>query len=511
MKIMADRRTIARRPAMMGIIALLTILLGACGTESLLDTEPVIPGPDAPLVAADVTSIVRNAALAVEGTLSIAVTDRAGNVLGVFSRPDPGSGTSEEGAVSLARTASFFSNDQAPLSSRTVGFISRENFPGFVKNTPSAALFGIENTNRGCDLTSAGAAPYLPGQALPQATNIPNTAPGSGVTTRPGGIPLFRNGRLIGGIGVVADTDDSAEFAALSGSSGFEPSVPAPGRIFIDGIELPFAEATEVPSRVGPGSFPGTGAFRAGFGAIPSGNITAPFVPEGYLIGPVAGTRLTISEVDSIVQNCIVQAGKTRAAIRLPLGSRTRMAIAVCEGAAGATQGQLLALYRMADATVFSVDVAASKSRNVVYFSSTSRFAGDLPLVPVGTAVTNRTIGYGAQSFFPSGIPDSGPGPFRGLFDFDTQNPCTQGIDPGGTFPAANKSGVVFFPGSAPLYKGGVLVGGLGVSGDGVEQDDVVTAAGAEGYLPDPSIRADQIVIDNVRLPYFKFSRNPEE
>ena len=45
----------------------------------------------------------------------------------------------------------------------------------------------------------------------------------------------------------------------------------------------------------------------------------------------------------------------------------------------------------------------------------------------------------------------------------------------------ANQSGVVFFPGSAPLYRNGVMVGGLGVSGDGVEQDDYVTAGGAAG------------------------------
>ena len=38
-----------------------------------------------------------------------------------------------------------------------------------------------------------------------------------------------------------------------------------------------------------------------------------------------------------------------------------------------------------------------------------------------------------------------------------------------------NQNGVVFFPGSSPLYVLGILAGGLGVSGDGVDQDDVVT------------------------------------
>ena len=55
------------------------------------------------------------------------------------------------------------------------------------------------------------------------------------------------------------------------------------------------------------------------------------------------------------------------------------------------------------------------------------------------------------------------------------------------------------------------MVGGLGVSGDGVEQDDLVTAAGVTpDFVPPVSIRADQVFIGGVRLPLFKFPRNPE-
>ena len=127
--------------------------------------------------------------------------------------------------------------------------------------------------------------------------------------------------------------------------------------------------------------------------------------------------------------------------------------------------------------------------------------------VAAGTGVSNRTIGFGAQSFFPSGIFKSTPGPFRDLYLFDRANPCTQGRQPAGP----NQSGIVFFPGSAPLYKGGRMVGGLGVSGDGVEQDDYVTAGGAEGFEVPDAIRADQVFIRGVRLPYWKFPRNPEQ
>ena len=45
----------------------------------------------------------------------------------------------------------------------------------------------------------------------------------------------------------------------------------------------------------------------------------------------------------------------------------------------------------MPDSPIFSIDVALTKARNVVYFSSPDRDARDLPGVPLGTAVTNRT------------------------------------------------------------------------------------------------------------------------
>jgi hypothetical protein len=141
----------------------------------------------------------------------------------------------------------------------------------------------------------------------------------------------------------------------------------------------------------------------------------------------------------------------------------------------------------------------------VIFFSGANRNAVDLSGVPMNTAVTNRTIGFGAQPFFPPGIDYSTPGPFFNLYKFDTLNPCTQGSQPSSPY----QNGIVFFPGSLPLYKNGVLVGGLGVSGDGVEQDDFATAAGAVGFEAPPTIRADQVIDQGVRLPYLKFPRNP--
>ena len=73
--------------------------------------------------------------------------------------------------------------------------------------------------------------------------------------------------------------------------------------------------------------------------------------------------------------------------------------------------GTIIGLRRMPDSTVFSIDVAVTKARNVVYFNSVSRTAADLNGVPLGTAVTNRTIGFGAQPLYPSGI-DGSNAPF---------------------------------------------------------------------------------------------------
>ena len=157
--------------------------------------------------------------------------------------------------------------------------------------------------------------------------------------------------------------------------------------------------------------------------------------------------------------------------------------------------GEFLAIYRMPDAPMFSVDVAMSKARNAYYFStregyevlrglassSTEHYSWEPdPPAGKGWAITNRTLSYGGQPLFPPGIDlekSATPGPWFDLFAYDTQNPCTEGPGPsrGGNRAFQNQSGIVWFPGSAPLYRNGELVGGLGVSGDGVEQDDFVT------------------------------------
>lgn len=77
-------------------------------------------------------------------------------------------------------------------------------------------------------------------------------------------------------------------------------------------------------------------------------------------------------------------------------------------------------------------------------------------------------------------------------------------------YPLANQNGIVFFPGSTAVYvSGSLLAGGLGVSGDGVDQDDVVTAYSQIGFAAPDALRVDNYAIGSVRLPYQKFNRNP--
>ena len=467
------------------------------------------------LSLADVEAVVKATAESVNSeAMVIAVTDRQGDILAVYEKPNApatalanfgNQAPTKEVAVALARTASFFSNNQAPLSSRTVRYISGIHFPPGIAYTGTAPLYGIENTNRGCPFN----ADYIHGQAFPPSRSIDGSQPGLGILTgkadlndsdpnavNPGGVPLFKNGEMVGGVGVAGVPPNVAEFAAFSGSynSGLGAHPAAPGVVVIGGIAVPFVNQTTMPPGYSSGSDDGT-YILGPFGsprAAPDGDLVVPHA------GPIGG--LTQDEVQQIVSNAVAQANLTRAVIRLPIGSRARMVIAVAD-----LDGSILALHRMPDATVFSIDVAVAKSRNVIFFSGPNRTPDDLPGVPMGTAVTNRTISFGAQPIYPPGVDGSAPGPFFSLYQFDTLHPCTQGSQPANP----NQNGIVFFPGALPLYKNGMLVGGLGVSGDGVDQDDFVTVAGAAGFEAPAKIRADQIIDQGVRLPYLKFPQNP--
>ncbi len=507
-----------------GVLALL--LLGCGGGSSTPLSVPAVASVQA-MQTGDVQNIVQAAVNSVNVDMVVAVVDRAGFVLGVFRTQNaPATAVGNFGqsfdandlAVALARTGAFFSNDQAPISSRTVRFISGIHFPPGVTNQPPADLYGIENTNRGCTLVNGAAfqsqiPPSLAlggGFGLGILTGKADAMDSNPLAVNPGGLPIFYQNVVVGGIGVVTSSSDLnvAEYAAFVGSTtqrtgpsdSFGATPAAPGVVFIGGIALPFVTQTSLPAGVSTGPVASTGTFVVS----PANSPGQP--PEGDLIAPSAGPLggLSATDVQTILNNAEATANVTRAAIRLPIGSRTRMVMAVAD-----LDGTIIGLRRMQDATVFSIDVAASKARNMVYFNSSARTAADLNQVPMGTAVTNRTISFGSQPFFPPGIDGSAPGPFFNIFLQDLAYPCTQGFQAG--TPNVNKSGIVFFPGSAGLYRNGALVGGLGVSGDGVDEDDYVTNGGTAGFEAPANNRADQILINGVRLPYFKFPRNPTD
>jgi hypothetical protein len=79
----------------------------------------------------------------------------------------------------------------------------------------------------------------------------------------------------------------------------------------------------------------------------------------------------------------------------------------------------------------------------------------------------------------------------------------------GGPLNPALPNGITIFPGAFGLYRHGVLVGAIGVSGDGVDQDDLVGADGTHDFLAPLSIRSDHFFLRGARLPYAKFPRDP--
>ena len=81
--------------------------------------------------------------------------------------------------------------------------------------------------------------------------------------------------------------------------------------------------------------------------------------------------------------------------------------------------GEVLGLFRMPDATIFSIDVAVAKARNVAYYADPAQLQAidQIPGVPAGVAFTNRTFRFVALPHFPEGLDNFPPGPFSILND----------------------------------------------------------------------------------------------
>jgi len=79
-------------------------------------------------------------------------------------------------------------------------------------------------------------------------------------------------------------------------------------------------------------------------------------------------------------------------------------------------------------------------------------------------------------------------------------------------------NGIQIFPGSVPVYRGSTLVGGIGISGDGVDQDDMVSFLGLNnasvvlgGKINNapPAMRADTLRPQGQNLRYVECPQAP--
>lgn len=558
--------------------------LGSCKPGGVdFTSAPSSPffGDVLPLTGADVELIIARAVAATNSAnVHVAVVDRTGLLLGAYSTDGFGPQDEDNIAVSLARTTGFFSNSQAPLSSRTVETLATFHFPPTfgspiiesvvpvssgagpfgnaviapqrtttgIAGTPQGPLWQLNATNRGAAIETGLTNPptvYLNDAAFGFAEFFPSvnadfaTVTSPGITLLPGSVPLYKANsfgipRLVGGVGVYIRNGvagdplvEAAEFCAIEGASGrelggqsfFFDQIPFEGAITIVGILLPYVKQLERPVGLTAGPLPGLPGVDPGWFVLPGNGQVDPF---GFLIPPrdgvdgEGGQLLTQADVIQIINQVVASADRTRAQVRLPLGNASKVIATVVD-----TRGLILTHFRMEDALCDAIDVVPAKARSTVYyclpstnprsaFANNDTWPGFPTGDPRGIALTTRTLGFLSQPFYPPGIDETFlvPGP---LYALALQNRLPAQFERWGNSAAdpGYQNGLTFFPGSVPLYKNGQLVGALGVSGDGVEQNDLIAFDGGAGFEPPPELRIDNFTFQGVRLPYVKFPETP--
>src|SRR5438552_7533104 len=165
----------------------------------------------AQLTAGNVRRIIKNAvtrAVKISPNSVIAVTDREGNVLGVWvvrggMATDPEIAT----AVSKAGTAAYLSSNQNAFTSRTAGFIIQQHFPPGVINAAPGPLVGVGLSNLFfSDInTFRGPGSVIVSSSAPAKDGPITPVVNASLDGTPGGVPLYKKGKLVGGIGVTGD------------------------------------------------------------------------------------------------------------------------------------------------------------------------------------------------------------------------------------------------------------------------------------------------------------------
>ena len=633
-----------RRKPLTTASAIAALILTSCGgggggsTPTPVPTPTPTPPPAGNLFAvpaaealstADVERVLAQAIAEAQARslpAVIAVTDRVGNVLAVFrmngaratatTAPAPNGVNidaqnvtfpAEAGAIAKAVTGAYLSSGGNAFSTRTASQIVQEHFPPAptTAGLESGPLFGVQFSQLPCsDLSQRF------GVAGAGALTGPKRSP-LGLAADPGGLPLYKNGVLVGGIGVMADgiygsdpntldTDnDGEEFIALAASRGFDaPTSILADRITVDGTSLRFSDATAAGLRTT--SAPAFATLNGSSGALVAvTGYSGAVVIAGTIYGSEAsGVRaataaefsnrdaflltdgsgnaryparagtdavsntqpLTQSESRAILEEAFTVMSRARAQIRRPLDSRAQVTISLVD-----THGAVLGQVRSPDAPIFGIDVSLQKARTANFFAhpqaaseltasgsadvaamvtATRAFLNDNSALTGTFAYGNRSVGNIARPYFPDGEVGRPQGPLsRPIAQFnpfstglqsaliignigqhlgfvtgasasDTPQRCTTVPD---VAAGQNRlhNGIQIFPGSVPVYRGTRLVGAIGVSGDGIDQDDMISFLGLHnagarvgGFGNAPlAIRADRIVVtlaDNrtVRLRY---------
>lgn len=606
------------------------------------------------LEVADVQRVIAQAvaqAQALDAVASIAVVDRVGNVLGVYqmagdapdvriATTDPGEPTIDGGlegivlpaavgggalaAIAKAITGAYLSSsDGNAFTTRTANQIVQEHFnPGEI-NQPAGPLFGVQFSQLACSDFIRAFDGSLP-DAGPKRSPL-------GLSADPGGLPLYKDGVLVGGVGIMADgrygidkliadfDRDIDEMIALAATFGFAaPENIRADRITVEGKTFRFADVSMDDLPADPASAPDFASLGAGDGGvIPVTGYNSGLIVAGTAFGqPTSGVRadedgsfpgrdafvfvdeadaerfppragsdgagaLTAEEVRVLLDEALGVANSARAQIRRPQGSQARVTVSVVD-----SEGEILGIARTRDAPMFGADVSLQKARTAALFSSpgAAEFLRDIDVPTVyfdpelmprrtvsiadyvdaaqafigpaaltdGTAFSDRAGGNLSRPFFPDGILGTDNGPFSkpqgewsvfssglqldlvmngiiqhvglvaGLFARDTPSDNCVGVnlvDGRSTAPGGNiANGTQIFPGSVPIYRGDTLVGGIGVSGDGVDQDDLIAflgldragdrLGGAINNAP-PPIRADRLTPRGVRLRYVQCPFTP--
>jgi uncharacterized protein GlcG (DUF336 family) len=553
---------------------------------------------------------------------TIAVVDRVGNVLAVFAMngsnqrlqvPRGPNGSTHDlqgvdvpgavaGAIAKAVTGAYLSSGGNAFSTRTASMIVQEHFPPSraTRGLESGPLFGVQFSQLPCSDLSA----RFNGIAAGDSFIGPKRSP-LGLAADPGGFPLYKNGVIVGGVGVMADgvygfdpeiqnvDNDAEEYIAVAAFTGFAaPEEIRADRITVDGTALRFSDATPGGLASNPASAPAFSSIDGSQGALTSvrgyydassGVLTgraygteasgirastrAEFSnPDAFVLtngsgqnrfpiraatdGGAVSQPLTAAEVTALLEEAFKVMSAARAQIRRPLDSRAQVSISVVD-----TNGAPLGVVRSPDAPIFGTDVSLQKARTAAFFSNAQAgsilqadpdpdvsmyvqavrtFLGDPAALTGKYAFTDRANGNLSRPYFPDGEIGRPPGPFsRPISEF---NPFSTGLQSAlieadvkthvGFILGANPdvpqrctstprlaNGIQIFPGSVPIYRGSQPVGGIGVSGDGIDQDDMVSFLGTHnaglriGSIgnADPAIRADQIVVkvgEGVRLRY---------